>query len=178
LAGEHYIAAPASELAPVLDRLLALPTLRDLAAYDGSLRGQALAKRATSELTGRFVGAAITATRDVCGDAPLGRYTASLVVPTQIVAECALLKAVALHYVMRRPGAADRQAAQRRLLTELVAAVRDGAPETLDAGMSAGWRAADSEVARLRMVIDQIAQLTDSSARLWHQRLVRPHSAS
>ena len=36
--------------------LLDQPTLRDLAGYDGSFRAQAAAKRATSELTGRFAG--------------------------------------------------------------------------------------------------------------------------
>ena len=42
----------------------ALPTLRDLAGYDGSSPRQAARKRATSELTGRFAGAAVAATRD------------------------------------------------------------------------------------------------------------------
>ena len=40
----------------MLDELLELPALRDLAGYDGSYAAQAAAKRATSELTGRFVG--------------------------------------------------------------------------------------------------------------------------
>jgi dGTPase len=85
-----------------------------------------------------------------------------------------LLKAVAARYVMRRAGAAERQADQRRLLTELVAAVRDGAPATLDAPAAAAWHEAADDNARLRVVIDQIAQLTDSSAYAWHTRLVRP----
>jgi dGTPase len=173
LASEHYTAASAAELALVLDRLLELPSLADLAAYDGSLRAQALAKRATSELTGRFAGAAVHATRDRYGSAPLGRYAASLVVPAETAAECALLKAVALHYVMRRPGAAQRQGQQRRLLAELVGAVLEGAPATLDRGMAAAWHAARDDSGRLRVVIDQVAQLTDSSAIVWHRRLVR-----
>ena len=71
----------ADELARVLDELLDLPTLRDLAGYDGSYLAQAAAKRATSELTGRFAGAAIHATRARYGDGPLTRYDADLVVP-------------------------------------------------------------------------------------------------
>jgi dGTPase len=173
LAAELYSPLAPAALAPILDALLALPALRDLASHDGSYAAQAAAKRATSELTGRFVGAAVVATRDGHGAAPLSRYDADLVVPEPTAAECALLKAVAARYVMRRAGAVERQAAQRALLTGLVAAVRDGAPATLDAPAAAAWREAPDDGARLRVVIDQIAQLTDSSAKAWHARLVK-----
>jgi dGTPase len=173
LAAELYSPLVPAALGPILDALLALPALRDLAEYDGSYGAQAAAKRATSELTGRFAGAAVGATRDGLTGEPLSRYDADLVVPDSTAAECALLKAVAARYVMRRAGAVERQAAQRVLLTELVAAVRDGAPATLDAPSSAAWREAPDDAARLRVVIDQIGQLTDSSAKAWHARLVK-----
>ncbi len=176
LATELYTSAPAESLAPVLDELLSLPTLRDLADYDGSYRAQAAAKRATSELLGRFAGAAIAATRAAYGPGPLSRYAADLVVPEQTAAECALLKAVAAHYVMARPGAAERQAAQRRLLGELVDALLGAAPAVLDRGLVAAWRDAPDDAGRLRVVIDQIAQLTDTSAVTWHARLTSPPS--
>jgi dGTPase len=178
IATEWYAAPPPAELAPVLDGLLELPTLRDLAGYDGSYQSQAAAKRATSELTGRFAGAAITATRDKYGPEPLHRYAADLLVPPEIAAECALLKAIAVHFVMRRAGTPQLQAEQRRLLTELVAAIHDGAPGTLDRGLAPAWRAASSDADRLRVVIDQVAQLTDTSAITWHARLVRPNSGN
>ena len=174
IAAESYAAQPVAELAPVLDRLLELPTLRDLAGYDGSYRAQAAAKRATSELTGRFAGAAVAATRAAHGADPLTRYAADLVVPAEVAAECALLKAIAALYVMRRAGVAERQAGQRRLLTELVDAVHDGAPATLDHGLRPAWELAASDADRLRVVIDQVAQLTDSSAVARHGRLVGP----
>jgi dGTPase len=174
IAARQYSAESPAALAPVLDDLLALPTLRDLADYDGSYRAQAAAKRATSELTGRFAGAAVEATRAVHGDAPLARYAADLVVPPRIAAECALLKAIAVQYVMRRPGTPERQLGQRRLLSQLVAAVLDGAPATLDRGLRPSWQAAESDEDRLRVVIDQVAQLTDTSAVARHARLVRP----
>jgi dGTPase len=175
VASERYSALTPVELAPVLDELLALPTLRDLADYDGSYRAQAAAKRATSELTGRLAGAAVAATREVHGDEPLSRYAADLVVPPQIVAECALLKAVAMHYVMRRPGTPQRQTGQRRLLVELADAVLSGAPRTLDRGLRPSWADAGSDAERLRVVTDQVAQLTDSSAVARHARLVGPN---
>jgi dGTPase len=171
IAAAQYSSTPAAELTPVLDALLALPTLRDLADYDGSYRSQAAAKRATSELTGRLAGAAIEATRAAHGAGPLVRYAADLVVPAQAAAECALLKAVAAHYVMRRPGTPERQAAQRRLVIELVEAILDGAPATLDRGLRPAWREAASDADRLRAVIDQVAQLTDTSAMTRHARL-------
>jgi dGTPase len=174
IAAADYSPRPAEELAPVLDALLELPTLRDLAGYDGSYGAQAAAKRATSELTGRFAGAAVEATRAVHGSAPLTRYAADLVVPEEIAAECALLKAVAAHYVMRRPGTPERQAGQRRLLTRLAEAIADGAPATLDRGLRPAWHAAASDADRLRVVVDQVAQLTDSAAVARHDRLVRP----
>jgi dGTPase len=75
---------------------------------------------------------------------------------------------------MSRPGALERQAEQRALLTELVDAVLDAAPGTLDRGLVAAWHAAGDDAARLRVVIDQVAQLTDTSAVTWHRRLLRP----
>jgi dGTPase len=174
VAAERYSRLSPGELAPVLDELLALPTLCDLADYDGSYAAQAAAKRATSELTGRLAGAAVAATRAEYGDEPLSRYAADLVVPPQIVAECALLKAIAMHYVMRRPGTPERQTGQRRLLAELADAVLSGAPETLDRGLRPSWAASETDADRLRVVVDQVAQLTDSSAVARHARLVRP----
>jgi len=174
IAAEAYSALTPAQLAPVLDELLDLPSLRDLAGYDGSYAAQAAAKRATSELTGRFAVAAVAATRAAYGDGPLGRYAADLVVPTAITAECALLKAIAAQFVMGRAGATEQLARQRRVVTELVEVVLAGAPGTLDRGLVGAWRLASTDAERLRVVVDQVAQLTDSSAYAWHERLVRP----
>ena len=193
IAAERYSAQPAEALSAVLDELLELPTLRDLAGYDGSFVAQSAAKRATSELTGRFVGAAVTATLRAHGDG-LARYAADLVVPPRVVAECALLKALAAHYVMRRPDLAPLLARQRRLLTELVGALaeRGAAPErealpggpgaagpsatnTSDGGgedVPSGEGGPSGEDGALRAVIDQVAALTDRSAQRWHAELV------
>jgi dGTPase len=73
---------------------------------------------------------------------------------------------------MRRPGSAERQAAERALLTDLLAAVAEGAPLTLDPGLAPAWKMAETDADRLRVAVDQVAQLTDSSAAAWHERLV------
>jgi len=173
-AAEAYSPLPPEALAPVLDRLLRLPPVADLAGYDGSFAALGHAKRATSELTGRFVSAAVEATRDKFGAGPLGRYAADMVVPEDLVAECALLKAIAYRYVMRRPAAEAQLAVQRRLLTELVEVLLERGEPALSPELRQSWRSAGSDPERLRVVIDQVAQLTDSAARSWHARHVRP----
>ena len=87
-------------------------------------------------------------------------------------AQCALLKGLALRYVMRRPGSTGRYAHEVTVLQELVAALLDRAPDGLDPVFAPMWRAAPDDAARLRVVIDQVASLTDQAALAWHERLV------
>jgi len=161
-----------AELEEVFDGLLGLPSWPR--SFDGGPAALAALKHLTSELIGRFCGAAQEATLKAAeGLFPLTRYAADLVVPRQQRLECALLKAVTAHFVMSRKGVAARQAAERELIAELAAAVRAGAPDTLDPLLRPGYLAADSDQARLRVVVDQIASLTDTSAIAWHDRLCR-----
>ena len=170
---QGYSTDSAADLAGVLGDLLALPVIEALPAYDGNLAAQAALKALTSELTGRFVAAAIEATRDRYGPGPLSRYDADLVVPPRARAECALLKGVAALYVMGRTGARERQDGQRTLIVELAGALTDRAPDVLDAALRPAWEAGAGDAARTRVVVDQIARLTDRSVVAWHARLVR-----
>ncbi|HUG51839.1 MAG TPA: deoxyguanosinetriphosphate triphosphohydrolase, partial [Terrimesophilobacter sp.] len=45
-------------------------------------------------------------------------------------------------------------------------------PDRLDAGFAGDWRAATTDAQRKRVVVDQVASLTDQSAMAWHDRLV------
>jgi dGTPase len=45
--------------------------------------------------------------------------------------------------------------------------------DNLDAGFTADWNAAASDADRKRVIVDQVASLTDQSAMAWHERLVR-----
>jgi dGTPase len=143
-----------------------------LAGYDGSHPSLVALKHVTSVLTGRFVAAAVNATRAASGAGRLSRYAADLIVPRRTRAECALLKGLALRYVMRRPGVESRYQRQRDVLTGLVHALTLGAPRALDQVFGPLWEAAQDDAARLRVVIDQVASLTDPAALAWHQRLV------
>jgi dGTPase len=72
---------------------------------------------------------------------------------------------------MERPGTEERYAKERDLVAELVEAVAAGAPQTLDPVHAAWFEAAGDDAARLRVVIDRVAALTDTSAMALHHRL-------
>ena len=56
-------------------------------------------------------------------------------------------------------------------LTELAAALAARAPAALDAMFRDDYESASSDGSRLRVVVDQVASLTDTSAIAWHARL-------
>jgi dGTPase len=158
-----------AELTGAFAELLALDCWP--AEFDGSLTAVAAVKNLTSELIGRFCRAAQQATRPA-GHPPLRRYDADLIVPRQQRLECALLKGVTAHYVMSRSGVVAAQAREREIIAGLSAAVAAGAPRTLEPLLRPGYEAARDDSARLRVVVDQVASLTDTSALAWHERLV------
>ena len=139
-------------------------------AYDGSRRSLAALKNLTSDLIGRFCGAVQQATFEAC-DGPFVRYAADLVVPEQTRVEMAVLKGVAAHYVMRADDRVAAMVRQRELLAELVALLAHRGPRALERPFADDWAAATDDTARLRVVIDQVASLTDASAVAWHERL-------
>jgi dGTPase len=140
---------------------------------DRTRRGLSALKNMTSELIGRFCEAAEHATRAGHGAGPLTRYAADLVVPRDTAVEVALLKAVAARYVMRTPLRFGVQARERALIAELVDALDAGGPHVLEPPFRADWLAAADDAGRRRVVIDQIATLSDAAAVTWHERLCR-----
>jgi dGTPase len=139
--------------------------------YDGSRKATAALKNLTSDLIGRFCGAVQHATF-AAADGPFTRYRADLIVPEATRREMAVLKGVASHYVMRADDRVALMGRQRELLAELVAALLDRGADALDAAFAEDWSRAGDDAARLRVVVDQVASLTDASAVAWHARLV------
>ncbi|MHA5049371.1 deoxyguanosinetriphosphate triphosphohydrolase [Streptomyces sp. SD15] len=158
-----------AELSEALDRLLDQEWWPH--GYDGSAVAQARLKDATSQLIGRFCLAAEAATRAAYGTGRLTRYAAELVVPRAARHECAVLKAVADRYVMQRAEQERLRADQRIVVAELAEALTVRAPDGLDPQFRALFDAAPDDRARKRVIVDQIASLTDASAGSLHLSL-------
>jgi dGTPase len=71
---------------------------------------------------------------------------------------------------MQRDDARELRNRQRELVTELVAGLADR-PGELEPGYRAAYVAADGDATRLRVVVDQVASLTDHSAYTLRRRL-------
>ena len=167
-----YSSSPPEELAASLDQLLADEVVAAAADHDGTFRSQIALKRMTSVLTGRFVASAVGATISRQGSERVRRYEADLVVPRTVRNHCALLKGMALRYVMRLRAAEEWYERQRTILKDLVTALCERAPDGLDPVFGPLWKQAGDDAARLRVVIDQVASLTDHGAVAWHRTLV------
>lgn len=140
--------------------------------YDGTHRSLARLKDLASQLIGRFAQAAEVATGEKYGDGDLTRYSANLVVPRAQRVEVALLKSMAGHYVINADDSQIRYASQQKLLTELVEAILETAPNSLESFFLQDWHRAENDQQRLRVVIDQVASLTDPGALSLHERLI------
>ena len=154
----------------------ALASLQQLSCwpryYDGTHRSLARLKDLASQLIGRFAQAAEVATQEKYGDADLTRYNANLEVPRAQRVEVALLKSMAGHYVINADDSQIRYAGQQKLLTELVEAILETAPNSLESFFLQDWNRAENDQQRLRVVIDQVASLTDPGALSLHERLI------
>ncbi|MEU6999947.1 deoxyguanosinetriphosphate triphosphohydrolase [Nonomuraea sp. NPDC046570] len=157
--------ADRAELEEVFAHLIADPLWPR--RFEATLADLAGLKALTSGLIGRFCRSAQAATRD----AYAYRHRADLVVPRATRLECALLKGVTARYVMTTDDHHAKQARQRELISELAAKVMLGAPGTLEPAFRADFTQAAGDAGRVRVVIDQIASLTDTSAVAWHRRL-------
>jgi dGTPase len=159
------------ELIAAFDRLDNLDIWLD--GWDGSRRSQARLKNLTSQLIGRFAHAAVHATRAAAGSAELLRFGADVVVPRDIWAEIAVLKGIVATFVMSHNTRQPIYAQQREILSTLADLLYAQGPAALDAGFQEDWRLAATDAERKRVVVDQVASLTDQSALSWFDRLAQ-----
>jgi dGTPase len=142
-------------------------------SYDASRRGLAAIKNLTSDLIGRFCGSVQAATFAAHGiDEPIARHRADLVVPEETVTEIGILKGIAAHYVMQADERVSLMRRQRELLSDLVEVMDARGADALDPMHTADWLAAPDDAARRRVVVDQVASLTDASAVARHRDLL------
>ena len=170
-AGARLVPAGAAddEVAAALQRLRALPGW--LASFDRShpraRRAQGHDERADRPVLVGGRGRDRVAVRPGCAEAVhRGRRRAAV-----DAVEIATLKGIAAVYVMTAAARRPVYVQQRELLTELASVVADGAPDVLEPSFAEVWRSAPDDGARLRVVVDQVASLTDTSATSWHARL-------
>jgi dGTPase len=159
------------ELADALYRLTQLPEW--LTSYDGSRAAVAQLKNLTSDLIGRFARAATAATREHFTSPDLTRYRGRVIVPRVIEVEMAVLKGVLGAFVVSIDGRKGLYKEQRRVLKRLATALWER-PEHLDRLHAEELSRAVDDAARRRVVVDQVATLTDRGAIDWHARLIGP----
>ena len=166
IGGEH----DHDELIAAFDRLDSLDVWLD--GWDGSRSSQGRLKNLTSQLIGRFGGAAVKATRREQSGGSLIRFSADIVVPREIQAEIAVLKGIVAAFVMSKNTRQPIYTQQREVLMGLADALFERGDSDLDPGFASDWREAATDAGRKRVVVDQVASLTDQSAMAWHERFV------
>jgi len=164
---KSYLDASKSECDAALARLQNLSCWPK--EFDGMHRDLARLKDSTSQLIGRFVYESEKATRAKYGEGELKRFEADLVIPREQEVEVALLKAISAFYLIQAPEAQARYAKQRQVINELVEMILQAGPSVLDTVFLNAWH--DAPENRLRVVIDQVASLTDPAAYSLHARL-------
>ncbi|OFI36604.1 deoxyguanosinetriphosphate triphosphohydrolase [Arthrobacter sp. SW1] len=139
---------------------------------DGSRKSMAALKNMTSQLIGRFCQSALETTRAHFGPERLTRFSAELMVPEETVTEIAVMKGLATTFVISTDHRQPVYERQREVLHALVGVLNATGDRHLEPMFAADWRDAVDDAARLRVVIDQVASLTDASALAMYERLV------
>ncbi|WP_442863444.1 deoxyguanosinetriphosphate triphosphohydrolase [Arthrobacter sp. FW306-2-2C-D06B] len=139
---------------------------------DGSRKSMAALKDMTSQLIGRFCQSALETTRAHFGPDHLTRYSADLMVPEGTTTEIAAMKGLATTFVISTDHRQPVYERQREVLHALVGVLNASGDRHLEPMFAADWRDAPDDGARLRVVIDQVASLTDASALGMYERLV------
>src|SRR5659263_544128 len=96
---------------------------------------------------------------------------AALELPDHTAAEILALKGLAVCYVMQPREQEPLYLTQRTILFDLVDALMERGETELEAEFLGDYLEAGTESGRLRVVVDQMASLTDTSAHQWHARL-------
>ena len=157
------------ELMAAFDRLDALDAW--LHSWSAGRRDQGRLKNLTSQLIGRFSGAAVAATRAAYPGRHLIRFSAHVVVPRDVQAEIGVLKGIVAAVVMSTHVRQPIYVEQRETLVYLADTLLATGDEHLDPGFREDWALALDDDARKRVVVDQVASLTDQSAIAMQRRL-------
>ena len=159
-----------SELAEALANLRELPNWPT--SFERSAEMLGSLKNLASDLIGRFVSQTIDSIVDSSPGASLVRFGSRLQIPANVKTEIAVLKGIVSAFLMSHESRKPIYEWQRELLTELADALLASNGANLDVYCTGAWSRAKSESEQRRVVIDQVASLTDQSAITLHNRLV------
>jgi len=158
------------ELAEALNRLR--QSKYWLTSYQPTNAAHGALKNLTSELIGRFVSKTTNAIVDSSPAESLARFGSFIVVPDEVKVEISALKGIVSAFLMSSESRRPYYEWQRALLVELADALLAANGENLDPYSSSAWAQAKTEIEQRRVIVDQVASLTDQSALNLHARLV------
>ena len=142
-----------------------------LYSFDGSPRQLAQLKNLASDLIGSFVSRTTDSILENASKSKLTRYRAGVIVPSKVKSEIAVLKGIVAFSIMTHGERQPYYERQRELLIELAEILLATGDENLDSISREAWSRASSERAKRRVIVDQIASLTDPGAISLHARL-------
>jgi dGTPase len=143
-----------------------------LKSYSASMADQGTLKNLTSALIGSFVSRTTAQTEIASASEYLVRYQGSVVVPEDVRAEIAVLKGTVSTYLMNQEKRQPFYQWQRAILTELADALLAANGKHLDNYCQDAWGKAKTDEQKQRVIVDQVASLTDVSALSLHHQLV------
>jgi dGTPase len=158
------------DLAAALDRLQSNQYW--LNSYSGTPREAGQLKNLTSSVIGSFVSRTTQATFQANADSLFARYAADVIVPLEVEAEIAIFKGLASYFLMSLEDRVGFYDDQRQLLKELADFLLSSNGKHLDGYSLEAWNRAKGDTEKHRVIVDQIAVLSDGAAEKMHEDLV------
>ncbi len=159
-----------SNLAAALDRLQANQYW--LTTYTGTPKDAGQLKNLTSSVIGSFVSRTTAETFKANADSLFARYAADVIVPEEVEAEIAIFKGLASYFLMSLQDRVRYYDDQRALLSELANVLLASNGKDLDGYSLEAWKKSKTDTQKHRVIVDQIAVLTDAAAEKLHEVLV------
>ena len=140
-----------------------------LKTFDGSPRHLASLKNLASDLIGSFVSRTTRAVLEESKKGSLSRFSSSVIVPSRVKSQIAVLKGIVASSVMTENSRQPYYENQRTLLVELAETLLAKNGAGLDSTGSEAWLAAKDQKAQKRVIVDFVASLTDPAAVALHR---------
>jgi dGTPase len=131
--------------------------------FDGTQKSLAQLKNMTSNLIGYFAQKAEASTKNHYSNETLKRFEANLVINDNIRAQILILKSIANLFMLQRKGASEGYRNEREIIEKIFEKLSKD-PIQLDRMFFEYFETAENANQQKRVIIDQIASLTDASA--------------